>query len=197
MWCPQPGRVADDYSHADAVGACWVCDSVSKGIPHSEARFLYTDNMSKIFLSTLASLTLSGTFLSSSMVAGENQMMHCFAFTAKADATPADWAAFYAATNALPKKMPLVKSVWVGKLRRPLTQYAPDAETAKLFKPDVSTATGPVNRLMRQYGACFAMENGGADTLKAYTAHPYHAEWAAAYEKVRVSGTTTYDIMGQ
>ena len=100
----------------------------------SEERLYYTDTMSKILFSTLAALTLSGTILSSTMVAGENQMMHCFAFTAKADATPADWAAFYAATNALPKKMPLVKSVWVGKLRRPLTQYAPDAETAKLFK---------------------------------------------------------------
>ena len=182
--------VLNRNSDADPVGAAIP---FLRSIPHSEAGFLYTDKMSKILLSTLAALTL----LSSTMVAGENQMMHCFAFTAKADATPADWAAFYAATNALPKKMPLVKSVWVGKLRRPLTQYAPDAETAKLFKPDVSTATGPVNRLMRQYGACFAMENGGADTLKAYTAHPYHAEWAAAYEKVRVSGTTTYDIMGQ
>ena len=149
--------------------------------------------MSKILLSTLAAFTLFG----STAMAGENQMMHCFAFTAKAEATPADWAAFYAATNALPKKMPIVKTVWVGKLRGPLSQFAPDAETRKQFNATTNTATGVVNRVVRQYGACIAMDNGGADTLKAYTAHPYHAEWTAAYEKVRVAGTTTYDIIGQ
>ena len=102
-----------------------------------------------------------------------------------------------AATNALPKKMPIVKMVWVGKLRGPLSQFAPDAETRKQFNATTNTATGVVNRVVRQYGACIAMDNGGADTLKAYTAHPYHAEWTAAYEKVRVAGTTTYDIIGQ
>ncbi len=39
------------------------------------------------------------------------------------------------------------------------------------------------------------MENEG--TLKTYTAHPYHRGWEAIYEKVRVAGTTTFDIMGQ
>jgi hypothetical protein len=149
--------------------------------------------MSKILLTTMAAFTL----MSSSVWAGEKQMMHCFAFTAKPEATAADWAAFYAATDALPKKMPMVKTVWVGKLRAPLAQFAPDAETRKQFNATTDSATGGVNRLMRQYGACFAMDNGGADTLKAYAAHPYHAEWMAAYEKVRVSGTTTYDIIGQ
>jgi len=149
--------------------------------------------MTKILFTTLAAITM----LSGSLFAGEKQMMHCFAFTAKADATAADWAAFYKATDALPSKMPMVKTVWVGKLRAPLAQFAPDAETRKQFNATTNSATGTVNRLMRQYGACFAMDNGGADTLKAYAAHPYHAEWMAAYEKVRVAGTTTYDIIGQ
>ena len=69
--------------------------------------------MSKLLLSTLAAVTL----LSGSLLAGEKHMMHCFAFTAKADATPADWEAFYKATDAMPGKMPMVKMVWVGKLR--------------------------------------------------------------------------------
>ena len=38
---------------------------------------------------------------------------------------------------------------------------------------------------------------GGPETLKAYTAHPCHKEWSALYEKVRVAGTTTYDILGE
>ncbi len=159
----------------------------------SGRRILYTVNMRKILLSTIAAFTL----LSGTVFAGEKHMMHCFAFTAKADATAADWEAFYKATDALPSKMPMVKMVWVGKLRGPLTQFAPDAETRKQFKPDVNTATGVVNRVVRQYGACLAMDNGGAETLKAYAAHPYHAEWMAIYEKVRVAGTTTYDILGQ
>jgi hypothetical protein len=38
---------------------------------------------------------------------------------------------------------------------------------------------------------------GGAESLKTYTANPYHKVWMAAYEKVRVAGTTTYDILPQ
>ena len=36
-----------------------------------------------------------------------------------------------------------------------------------------------------------------ADTLKAYAADANHKEWDAAYAKVRVAGTTTYNIVGQ
>ncbi len=149
--------------------------------------------MNKLSVALLATFTL----LSGSLAAGEKQMMHCFAFTAKADATPADWTAFQKATDALPSKMPMIKSVWFGKLRAPLTQFSVDAETRKQFTPENNTANGSVTRAVRQYGACFAMDNGGAETLKQYTAHPYHKEWSAAYEKVRVAGTTTYDIIGQ
>ena len=149
--------------------------------------------MSKFLLSALAAVTL----LSGSLFAGEKHMMHCFAFTAKPEATPAEWDAFYKATDAMPSKMPMIKMVWAGKLRGPLAQFTVDAEARKQFNATTATATVPVTRLVRQYGACLAMENGGAETLKAYTAHPYHAVWTAAYEKVRVAGTTTYDIIGQ
>ncbi len=149
--------------------------------------------MSKFLFSTIAAFAI----LSSSLFAGEKHMMHCFAFTAKADATPADWEAFYKATDAMPSKMPMVKMVWAGKLRGPLTQFTVDAEARKQFTASTVTATVPATRVVRQYGACLAMENGGAETLKAYTTHPYHAIWTAAYERVRVAGTTTYDIIGQ
>lgn len=147
--------------------------------------------MRAILLSTFAAVTL----FSGALAAGEKQMMHCFAFTAKPEATAADWAAFYAATDAMPKKMPMIKMVWVGKLRNPLTQFAPDPETRKQFDATTDKATGGIVRVVRQYGACMAFDS--QDSLKAYTAHPYHAEWTAAYEKVRVAGTTTYDIIGQ
>ncbi len=149
--------------------------------------------MTKFLLSSIAAVTL----LSSGLLAGEKHMMHCFAFTAKPEATPADWEAFYKATDEMPSKMPMVKMVWAGKLRNPLAQFTIDAEARKQFNATTTTATVPATRLVRQYGACLAMENDGAATLKAYTAHPYHKVWTAAYEKVRVSGTTTYDIIGQ
>ena len=52
------------------------------------------------------------------------------------------------------------------------------------------------NLVVRQQGMCIEFQ-GGPEVLKAYTDHPYHAEWVAAYEKVRVAGTTTYDILGK
>jgi hypothetical protein len=48
---------------------------------------------------------------------------------------------------------------------------------------------------MRQHGVCMLMS--GPDALKEYTANPFHKEWMAKYEKVRVAGTTTYDILAQ
>jgi hypothetical protein len=42
---------------------------------------------------------------------------------------------------------------------------------------------------------CIEMKDEAA--LKAYADHPYHKEWMEVYSKVRVEGTTTYDILGQ
>ena len=41
------------------------------------------------------------------------------------------------------------------------------------------------------------IELKGLTNLKAYEAHPYHKTWVDVYSKVRVAGTTTYDILGQ
>jgi hypothetical protein len=41
------------------------------------------------------------------------------------------------------------------------------------------------------------MEMADAAALKAYDTDPYHKVWTDAYSKVRVDGTTTFNILGQ
>jgi hypothetical protein len=119
--------------------------------------------------------------------------MHCFAFTPVENATDAEWQAFFKATDALPGKIPGLTKVWYGKLRGPLSQYSVDAEGRKKLAGGAKSATAEVSRAVRSWGVC--MEMNGAATLKAYTANPAHKQWGAAYEKVRVEGTTTFDIL--
>jgi hypothetical protein len=128
--------------------------------------------------------------------AGEKKLMHCFAFTPIKAATPADWKAFQAATDALPKKMPgVVSRVWHGKLRSPLGQFSVDDATGKKLRAGEKNVQGTTNRDAREYGVC--MEMADAAALKTYDAHPAHKEWVDVYSKVRVEGTTTFDIIGQ
>ena len=140
----------------------------------------------------LAGLALSAGLAS----AGEKHLMHCFAFTPIEGASEADWKGFYDATNALPKNIPAIKMVWFGKLRAPLQQFQVDAEARKKLVAGEKDVDAKTNRLVRAHGVCMAME-GGPEVLKSYTAAPYHKVWSAAYEKVRVAGTTTFDIIGQ
>ena len=105
--------------------------------------------------------------------------MHCFAFTEIEGASDADWKAFFQATDELPDKIDGLSKVWVGKLRRPLRQYGRNQDEARL----------------RQWGVCMEMADEAA--LAAYADHPAHSAWVAAYAKVRVPGTTTFDILGQ
>ena|ERR1022692_569537 len=130
--------------------------------------------MQKITYFTRLALCSAGLFLSSvNTHAGEKKLMHCFAFTAVESATDADWKAFYKATDQIPKKIHGVSKVWYGKLGQPIN----------------------IGGQTRQYGVC--MEMADMDTLRAYTNDPYHKEWVGIYSKVRVEGTTTYDILGQ
>ena len=41
------------------------------------------------------------------------------------------------------------------------------------------------------------MEMTDEAALERYAAHPAHDAWVKTYEKVRVPGTTTFDILGQ
>jgi len=130
--------------------------------------------MRKLTHITRLAFCAAGLFLFTGMAtAGEKKLMHCFAFTPVESATPAQWKAFYDATDQLPKKVPGISHVWYGKLRRNLD------------------ASGSV----RKYGVCMEMAN--EDTLKVYTDHPFHKQWVDVYSKVREEGTTTFDILGQ
>ncbi|MEZ5362230.1 MAG: hypothetical protein R2748_07775 [Bryobacterales bacterium] len=122
----------------------------------------------------------TGAFLilTAAASAGEAKLMHCFAFTELEGATEADWKAFYKATDELPSKIEGLNKVWYGKLRRPLAQYNRDGKQS-----------------IRQSGVCMEMDDEKA--LRAYDESDAHAEWVKVYEKVRVAGTTTYDILGQ
>jgi hypothetical protein len=130
--------------------------------------------------------------------AGEQKLMHCFAFTAVESASPADWQAFYKATDALPGKIPGLTRVWYGKMRRPLFQLQPanegDYKKIGQAKPGEELQV-PVQAVRRQYGVCMEMNDEAA--LKAYADTPGHKEWVDAYSKVRQEGTTTFDILGQ
>jgi hypothetical protein len=145
----------------------------------------------------LVRLTALAGCLAISSHAGDKTLMHCFAWTPIKEATPADWEAFYKASDALPKKIPGIIRVWYGKLDAPLGQAQlgkVDKDTFQKYRAGESV-TVPVSRVERVYGMCMEMKN--ADTLKAYDAHPYHKVWTDAYSKVRVDGTTTFNVLGQ
>ncbi|MGH9672736.1 MAG: hypothetical protein ACRD44_06100 [Bryobacteraceae bacterium] len=129
------------------------------------------------------------------MMAGEKKLMHCFAFTVIPEATEADWAAFKKATDALPGKIPGLTKVWYGKLRAPVNIHTVDAATSKKLGASEKDVAGTVNRVRRSYGVCMEMDS--LDALAVYSKHPEHDAWVKAYEKVRVAGTTTFDIIGE
>ncbi len=133
-----------------------------------------------------------------SLHAADQPVMHCFAYTVIESATPAEWDAFTKATKELPGKIPGLTNVWLGKLARPMTLINPDAaapaEDVKKLRAG-ETVSVPVKMMRRQAGACMVFSS--ADALKAYSKHPAHDEWMKTYEKVRVAGTTTIDILTQ
>lgn len=129
------------------------------------------------------------------MLAGEKKLMHCFVFTPVESATEADWQAFFKATDELPGKIPGLNKVWYGKLRVPLTIFSSDAATRKKLAAGEKEVTGPVTRLVRQWGVC--MEFNDEAALKVYADHPAHKAWEQVYFKVRQPMTTTFDILGQ
>lgn len=150
-----------------------------------------------MMMKRLATIAAGLVFSACSVLAGEKGVMHCFAYTVVDTATPAEWEAFEKATDALPGKVKGLKRVWRGKLMRPLTQYgmtfADDAARKKFTEAGGGTADAKL--LRRQNGVC--MEFADEAAFKAYNADPGHKEWVAVYEKVRVPGTTTYQILAQ
>jgi hypothetical protein len=142
-------------------------------------------------------LSICALMLASHAFAGDKTVMHCFAWTPIKEATPADWDAFYKASDALPKKIKGIVRVWYGKLAAPLGQAQLgklDTDTGKKYSAG-EAITAPVSRITRDYGMCMEMKD--AAVLKAYDTDPYHKIWTDAYAKIRVDGTTTFNILGQ
>jgi len=148
--------------------------------------------MKRLFGSGLLLIALTAA---APLAAGEKKLMHCFTFTAVESATEADWQAFFKATDGLPGKIPGLSRVWYGKLRSPLAIFSTDAATRKKLAAGEKDVSGPVTRLVRQWGVCMEMDDEAA--LKAYADHPAHKAWEQVYFKVRQPGTTTFDIIGQ
>jgi hypothetical protein len=129
--------------------------------------------------------------------AADKTLMHCFAWTSIKEATPADWDAFFKASDALPSKIKVVKKVWYGKLANPLGQTSItnlDPDTRKKYTAG-DKVNAEVQRTPRDWGMC--MEMTSLDALKAYDGDPYHKTWTDAYAKIRVDGTTTFNFVGQ
>lgn len=142
---------------------------------------------------TLKTIALAATLALPSLAA-EKTILHCFAFTPKPEATEADFKAYYAATDQLLKDFKGIKRVWHGKLRNPLSQYRLDPDSAKQLSPTNNVVEGAkVTRVRREHGSC--MEFVDAAAWDAYAKSPAHDTWVKVYEKVRVDGTTTYQIL--
>jgi antibiotic biosynthesis monooxygenase (ABM) superfamily enzyme len=115
----------------------------------------------------------SGRTQASDPAVTQKSLMHVFSYTPVEGATQADFDAFRKATADMVGKIPGLRKAWVGKLRRPLT----------------------VGDNVREYAV--AMEFDDEAALDAYANHPAHTEWVKVYERVRVEGTTTIDILGE
>lgn len=142
----------------------------------------------------IATMALSAA----SLHAADAPVMHCFAYTVINSATPAEWDAFTKATKELPGKIPGLTSVWLGKLSRPMSLMTSDASASpddvKKLRAGEAVSI-PVKLLRRQAGACMLFKDAAA--LAAYAKDPAHDAWMKTYEKVRVEGTTTIDIVTQ
>ena len=103
----------------------------------------------------------------------QKTLLHAFAYTAIEEATEEDFEAFNRATADMVGKIPGLRKVWVGKLRLPLTQGESE----------------------RTHGV--AMEFDDEAALDVYADHPAHDAWIEVYDRVRVRGTTTFDILGE
>jgi len=148
-------------------------------------------------ITRFAAIAATLLLLASAAGAADKTLMHCFAWTSIKEATPEQWSAFFKASDALPSKIKVVKKVWYGKLAAPLGQTTVtniDAETSKKAMAG-EKVQAEVQRTPRDWGMCMELTN--LDAIKTYDADPYHKEWTAAYEKVRVDGTTTFNIVGQ
>src|SRR5438046_2482597 len=151
-------------------------------------------------MNCLATIAAGIVLSAGTMLAGEKAVMHCFAFSVVDNATPEQWSAFRKATDELPRKINGLKRGWHGPLAAPLNinqvQIA-EEEARKSFASSGKAADvkASVTRMQRKHGVC--MEFNDMSAFKSYGSDPNHASWVAAYEKVRIAGTTTFQLLGE
>ena len=118
-------------------------------------------------------LFLAGCVAGRMSAESQKTLMHVFAYTPLEGSTPQEFEDFKLATAAMVGQIPGLRKVWVGKLREPL----------------------PVETRIHTYGV--AMEFDNEEALGVYAEHPAHDAWIDVYDKVRLQGTTTLDILGE
>ena len=126
-----------------------------------------------VFLLAGTMLLAAGYMMGQQSATTQKSLLHVFAYTPVDSATPQDFSNFKKATGDLVGKVPGLRRVWVGKLRAPI----------------------PAGSERRGYGV--GMEFDDVQALRGYADHPAHDAWIEAYNKVRVPGTTTLDIIGE
>ena len=103
----------------------------------------------------------------------EKTVVHAVAWTAGASFTEQGLEDFRRATEEMARTMPGLRRAWVGRLRTPLK----------------------VGELTRDYG--LVLEFDDLKTREEYSTHPSRAPWAQVWEKIRVPGSTNFDVLGQ
>ena len=119
-------------------------------------------------------LFLAGCMAGQETATSQKTLMHVFAYTPLESATPEDFEEFKTATVGMVGRISGLRAVWIGKLREPL----PGAGTR-----------------IHTHGVAMEFENTQA--LEVYANHPVHQQWIEVYDKVRLQGTTTLDILGE
>jgi len=117
---------------------------------------------------------LAGCAVGQQIGGTQKTLLHVFAYTPLEGATQNDYENFKKATAEMAGKIPGLKRVWIGKLREPIP--------------------GEGDRI-RTFGV--AMEFDNTQALDNYAVNPVHREWEGIYERIRVQGTTTLDILGE
>ncbi|MBI2821412.1 MAG: Dabb family protein [Acidobacteria bacterium] len=118
-------------------------------------------------------LFMAGWILGQHNAATEKTVVHAVAWTAGEGFTEQGLEDFKKATADLTGAMPGLKRAWVGKLRTPLVQ----------------------GEITRNYGLVLEFED--LKTREAYSSHPARAPWVKVWEKIRVTGSTNFDVLGE
>ncbi len=128
----------------------------------------------RIVLLLVGSLAfLAGWVSGKEAAVSEKTVIHAVAWTPQEDATEGQFQDFQQATVELIDQMPGLRRAWVGKLRKPLVH----------------------GDMTRTYGLVFEFDD--LQSREAYSSHPSRAPWAEVWSRLRVPGSTNFDVIGE